>query len=278
MVTVVCAGCGAAFKRKRSDTLAKGRPKTAQFCSRACRRNRIGRACELCGRAFTLSAYEAAKDGKGRWCSRRCADIGRKRGERRTCETCGAAFYVYPSDLSDPRRALRFCSMSCYKPVRGKATKGRPKSEIARARQSAAMKGKHTGPRLPPISVTCLGCGVTTAYTGRKRHFAKRRRFCTMACWFAYVRAHPGTHPAFRGGREPYYGPDWREQARRARARDNDTCQDCGRHQTTPLLDVHHLVARRVFKGDHKAANELGNLVTLCKSCHKRREGAAAIL
>lgn len=77
--------------------------------------------------------------------------------------------------------------------------------------------------------------------------------------------------PNWRGGYAPYYGPNWREQARQARKRDGYTCQDCGKVQHRPALDVHHLVARQEFGADYVAANELANLITLCKSCHSAR-------
>lgn len=76
----------------------------------------------------------------------------------------------------------------------------------------------------------------------------------------------------WRGGKEPYYGPNWYEQARKTRERDRHTCQDCGHRQARPRLDVHHLRPRRLFNGDHIAANDLSNLVTLCRTCHARRE------
>lgn len=146
-----------------------------------------------------------------------------------------------------------------------------------KAKIAAKAMGRPSARRKPPVVVVCEHCGRTTEIPRRvaRRPGGQRQRFCNTSCWYAHVRQHPEAHPWFRGGREPYDGPDWNEQARRARERDGHRCRDCGRHQLRPLLDVHHLAPRRAFDGDHVAANHLDNLITLCKSCHTRRENVA---
>ncbi len=89
----------------------------------------------------------------------------------------------------------------------------------------------------------------------------------------------------------PDYGPDWPEQRRRARERDGYTCRRCGAReaQTGREHDVHHRIPFRQFgyvPGQNEAylqANDLANLVTLCRVCHSRvnhgpREGTVAAL
>ena len=60
--------------------------------------------------------------------------------------------------------------------------------------------------------------------------------------------------------------------------RDNGKCQDCGvkclskaeakrRNLPHRIVQAHHIIARRNGGGD-----ELSNLVTLCVSCHHKRE------
>jgi len=124
----------------------------------------------------------------------------------------------------------------------------------------------------PPFTKTCLACGVSFEKDGRYSYRADVMRFCSTTCWYKWIREDPTRHGSFQGGREPYYGPDWNEQAKKARERDGFTCQDCGLHQEKPLLDVHHIRPRRAFRGNWQGANDLANLVTLCKSCHKKRE------
>jgi DEAD/DEAH box helicase domain-containing protein len=74
-------------------------------------------------------------------------------------------------------------------------------------------------------------------------------------------------------------GPNWDQQRNRARARDSHLCQHCGAPEhPTRAHDVHHIEPFRTFgyvrgKNDqYLDANRLENLVTLCRSCHRRVE------
>ena len=84
----------------------------------------------------------------------------------------------------------------------------------------------------------------------------------------------------WRGGREPYYGKNWRRQQRRARKRDGYTCQKCGKSEQDNgrALDMHHIIPFCEFdyvvgeNDNYKQANKLTNLISLCMSCHQRVE------
>lgn len=83
-------------------------------------------------------------------------------------------------------------------------------------------------------------------------------------------------HPAWNGGCDTYYGSGWINTANKVRERDGNECQICQVH-TDELdidrgLDVHHIIPYRCFDDDGKA-NDLGNLATLCRSCHREWEG-----
>lgn len=80
-------------------------------------------------------------------------------------------------------------------------------------------------------------------------------------------------HPNWRGGRALYYGPNWREQRLKALERDNHTCQRCGitEKEIGIELDVHHILLFKNFGvNKYLEANNLDNLITLCKSCHMK--------
>lgn len=71
-------------------------------------------------------------------------------------------------------------------------------------------------------------------------------------------------------------GWQWRELRRKVYERDKWTCQKCGVHCTnkrqaknspTARIQAHHIVARR-----DGGLDEMDNLVTLCMSCHMKRE------
>lgn len=89
-------------------------------------------------------------------------------------------------------------------------------------------------------------------------------------------------HPAWKGGVSFPYGKEWREKRSRAIERDDGECRACGISQETHReqegrgLDVHHIRPARLFDEDEEA-NRLGNLVTLCRSCHTRWEGLPVV-
>jgi DEAD/DEAH box helicase domain-containing protein len=67
------------------------------------------------------------------------------------------------------------------------------------------------------------------------------------------------------------YGPAWKEIATTVRNRDHHRCQICGIPETKISHHVHHKQPLRDFESYHQA-NRLGNLITLCPSCHQRAE------
>lgn len=80
-------------------------------------------------------------------------------------------------------------------------------------------------------------------------------------------------HWSWNGGSESvYYGANWAEQRDAARERDDHECQVCGHGGSDRALDVHHIHPIRTYDTPEKA-NTLDNLITLCRSCHRRWEG-----
>ena len=67
------------------------------------------------------------------------------------------------------------------------------------------------------------------------------------------------------------YGPNWQTQRKRARARDGFRCQICGAVENGREHDVHHIIPLRRFSS-YQRANQLSNLATLCRTCHRRAE------
>lgn len=90
-------------------------------------------------------------------------------------------------------------------------------------------------------------------------------------------------HPLWKGGHSVVYGPGWNDSKKHAvRKRDNFTCQDpgCSVTQEENLkkhgqkLDVHHLRKAQDID-DPEQRNAMGNLITLCRACHRRWEKIA---
>ena len=103
----------------------------------------------------------------------------------------------------------------------------------------------------------------------------------TTAYWFT-IRAATAARLEEEGllnmGRDDR-GPNWDEQRKRARARDGYRCRHCGVGEREGRAhDVHHIQPFRTFgyaRGQNDRyleANRLENLVTLCRSCHRRVE------
>ena len=81
-------------------------------------------------------------------------------------------------------------------------------------------------------------------------------------------------HPTWSpGGNNVYYGPNWDEQREKVLERDK-VCQVCGMDVEEHIdkygrnLDVHHIVPINEFD-DFSKANDISNLVLLCRSCHR---------
>lgn len=72
-----------------------------------------------------------------------------------------------------------------------------------------------------------------------------------------------------------YYGANWRAQCKAARLRDGDACRECGvtRAEYKREFDVHHIVRFLSFASAAEA-NVLSNLITLCRTCHRRADVA----
>lgn len=200
--------------------------------------------------------------------------LARRKAGMLTCVVCTREYYRPLASRTS--KIGNYCSQPCYNVLRGQSIKGVAKTEEHKRNLSQSLANRPRGERHPswkggPRIVVCEHCDGPFEVS-RSNPNATTARFCSTRCWYAYVRLHPEASGAFRGGREPYYGPNWPEQARAARKRDGYTCQDCDKHQVRPALDVHHLKPRRTFNGDYIAANQLDNLVSLCKACHTSRE------
>lgn len=108
--------------------------------------------------------------------------------------------------------------------------------------------------------------GQTTFRGEKRRHFC-RSKDCLALWTSAYLRG--ANHPRWKGGCEPFYGPDWPGQRDCARNRDNYTCQRCGltEGQVGHEVSVHHIRPFRESKD-----NSTENLICLCDTndngCH----------
>lgn len=123
------------------------------------------------------------------------------------------------------------------------------------------------------ITVRCMQCDKRFSQPRWYVEKGIRSQFCSNKC-----RTHWESNEDFElvlEGRPEYRGGNWKIQADKARARDGFCCASCGITEDAlgRQMDVHHKIPYRLFDSPQEA-NQLGNLISLCPSCHKKMEGA----
>ena len=152
--------------------------------------------------------------------------------------------------------------------------------EFGSWKQALAAAGLPPAPRIdgrypavPPQITVCKICGKEIVVPAWK----PKHHFCSRICSYKWHSSNlvGSNNPNWRGGKlsKPQYGSTWSRQRRHARKRDNYTCQCCGitEHELGRQLDVHHIRSVRKF-ADPTEANDLANLVSLCRLCHRKIE------
>lgn len=260
-VTQVCPECNNSF------SYFPNKHQNRTYCSRACqmKAKRVETVCPSCGQGFWYHVSWPRV-----YCSRQCSasvnaktNLGIVELGPQFCDQCGSEIQ------KDKKTGRRFCSQQCFG-----------------LWQSANVRGTNH-PSFSRIERTCKQCGQSF-------HVAPNEIqqgwgiFCGIHCKALWQKEHPpqnklpvmigDQNPRWKGGYIPYYGPNWRQQRRNARRRDQYTCQRCGITEVEigRQLDVHHIRPFREFGVDKSAeANELDNLICLCNTCHTLTENDA---
>jgi 5-methylcytosine-specific restriction endonuclease McrA len=161
------------------------------------------------------------------------------------CEQCGKEFSVIPSRLKWGRG--KHCSRKC---------------------QYLSNKVKLSKPEAKE-SKTCIGCGKI--FITRKCWLTSKKgggKYCSRSCRDKFrIKTN---HPQYLNGTSSERrGPNWHSQKRKALKRDRCICQQCDKVAT----DVHHILPFRFFGITYYLiANNLSNLVSLCKRCHRKSD------
>lgn len=179
------------------------------------------------------------------------------------CASCGKMIRRKPSTVESNDRF--YCDYDC---------KGDFMSEQTGEHSRRWEGGK--------VTINCETCDEEIQVRPSK---VDTSRFCSQACMIEWrsEQFSGENHPRWRGGYDRYYGPTWRAQRERALARDEYQCQVCGmdekehsrKFDCNPI--VHHKTRFGDFE-DSESANELSNLITLCKTCHGLVEGGRITL
>lgn len=212
------------------------------YCSHTChglsKRKRGLRICPGCGKQFEQPLASS------KYCSAQCGFKHRQHPpkdptKRRSfqCLNCGTEHETWAY------RKTRFCSIACAKQHR----------DIT---ENRAL-----------IEHICLTCGKSyPVKPSQVRH--RGSSYCSKECFADGLsdRRRGKNNPMYSGGvKFPYRGSSWSRQRKRALGRDGHKCVICGRMKS---ISVHHIIPYREFNGDHETANQLGNLVTLCRKHH----------
>lgn len=242
--------------------------------------------CKYCSISFT-----DPKHPNRTYCSRHCMGEDRKRLETRNCLLCGKQFQVRPASRNI------HCSSEC-------AYKNRPSTHAnpdnkstgecvvcgksftywtyrkstccSRKCASTLSNGVPKPTKQRPDSYVTLSCQICgKPYTVHKIFTTKRNsRFCSKECQFVSmsVERRGAGNPQYIGGTQyPDRGASWSTQRKLALKRDGGKCRICGKKPKKGqkrVVDVHHIRPYREFNGDHVTANQLMNLITLCRQCH----------
>ena len=270
--TDTCDFCGEEYKYYPSR---RNRDRENYFCGKECAdkfkaKDGLDTECAECGEDVHVPPSQVKEvDGyeqKNYFCGKECESSFKSRewvgenhpswdgGKVRTyCEECGSQYMVIQSEED----SSKYCSRDCvYKA------------------QSVEKEGYdcvncETTVKRYPYNVKCDN--VVCSDECLKEHFSDNRR--------------GEGNPQWQGGRFEYYGPNWPEQREKTLERDNHSCQECDMTRDKHYqnydedLHVHHKVPRRQIINKEEPtieqselANSLDNLVTVCKSCHRKLE------
>jgi len=189
------------------------------------------------------------------------------------CDYCGEETRKSKSLVESTTR--NFCSFECQ----GKWRRVSKEDLLAELRRL----GEELGRRPKGEDMEAKGEYGCRVYF---RHFDSWNGAVEEAGYEPYEVPRGKEHPSWNGGNQTHYGANWRTQRKRAIQRDNETCAIPGcsvtREDSYEMhghdLDVHHITRKEAFRNedatlDYEAANDLSNLITLCREHHNQYEG-----
>lgn len=267
--TYECAACGTTFDDYPSRRETRGRENF--FCSNECKHNfeegeKFYFECAQCGDEVERQPSAVDEMGdyeiRNHFCDKACESqfkqdnwVGEDHPNwtentvAKTCDECGADIELM--EYYDNRLSNHFCDKKCH--------------DEFQIEQKVAE---------------CGWCDDSFELRPSQRNSQTDQHFCSDACRSAWRSdAQCGdSNTMWRGGKEPYYGPNWLASRTAALDRDDYTCQHCGLTRAEHIdtygydLHVHHIEPLKSFGNNYEAANDLDNLVTLCHKCHGQAE------
>ncbi len=177
----------------------------------------------------------------------------KKTGQIVNCSFCKKEIYKQNCHLE---YELHFCNKRCHGDWRS-------------LNQTGENHPKHT-----KFKTNCSNCnrGIVRKNCEKER---SKYFFCCVKCngeWKSKNLVGDKIYNYIGGVDNRYYGPNWIQQRKQVRIRDNYTCQKCGitKEEKGKNPDVHHIIPFRNFGVEkYIEANNLNNLICYCNKCHK---------
>lgn len=238
----ICPNCNTEFETNLSFK---------KFCNEKCKiefhnkkKNLKTINCDYCGKEFQRPKHLI---GERNFCCRECKDkqLSEDKSVIKTCEYCKKEYKIPISR----KNKSKFCSQPC------------------RAKAYAKIINKTNR-----MTVQCLNCNKNIT---RKVSSIREHNFCSIECmgeYYSKTNMFSGENSGtWNGGKKTYRGSNWLSQRRKARKRDNYTCQICGitEDEYGKELSVHHIIPFICFD-DYREANKLENLICVCEPCHRK--------
>lgn len=261
-LTKSCIRCGATYHTWRE---------ASTFCSMSCYRQHTAKKdipCRVCGGLFKR------RQGDENHCSPECGHESRRKEKlKKICAQCGKLFYVPPG-----YQYQICCGEKCGRLHAANTIRQEwPTVSCPQCGKGFVRRGSDTRTFCsltcyretlqPLVTLTCETCG---AGYERKANRTAKSRYCSRPCQTRAMAQNNRVSEPVPKRR----GANWDDQSAKVRKRDKSTCQHCKRVKTDryDYFDVHHIIPYRLFNGDYKKANELSNLVLLCRSCHGKAD------
>lgn len=209
----------------------------------------LEKKCEQCGEIFLTKPHLDKK-----FCSKECqfenlSNLHRNR-IKKICPNCKKEIEIIPSRVKTSKQ--NFCSRKCHNEWRSKNTNGSNSPSWRRVVRNCGYCHKELS--IPPSRL------------------ASEKVYCNKQCMAKdyEIRFAGENSPTWKGGlTKKNYGQNWWSQRRKTRERDLFNCVRCGKseHENGQELSVHHIKLFRLCS-NYQEANELKNLVSLCRECH----------
>lgn len=194
------------------------------------------------------------------------------------CVECREPYWVAPYR----RSKSKFCSFQCGGRFRAKQSLNTGAKDYMRGnklRQGLRPASAFTSEQVRGAAHICWqeGLSLTCAHCGngfKQKPWLVRQngtaKFCSRRCFEVSACFVGENSPSYVGGPTTYRGKGWPTVRAVVVAEQEGRCDRCDRF-VGPSLPVHHRVPFREFATSEEA-NQRGNLVGLCQSCHMKLE------